>query len=270
MANDFDDFPENPTAQPPTHPAKVDLGSVDDLMTVGVPAAKFENPGDTVRGVVVSVTVAQQRDFRTKSPLFWDDGNPRTQALIVLQTAERSADIDDDDGKRQLYVKRPSALLKAIIGALGATKFSQSIGGTLAVKYTGNGEPAERGISPPKLYAAKFTPAGGTDAAPGPQPAFQGVTANPRQQPAAVDVPTAKAHAWEDFKAKTPGITADQRKAAWFGVLAEYAEGTDPANLSAAEWHSIAKKIREEYGNPPGGPGMPPEDDSIPFAPCVV
>lgn len=176
--NDDFDGPQQGTAQ--AAPPHADLGSVDDAMTSGAPAAQFKAVGAVVRGTILSAQMAQQRDMQSGKLAFWDDGNPKTQILIVLQTTERSDEIEDDTGQRMLYVKKPSNMLAAIAKALGPVKLSQAIGGELAIKYIGDGEPTKRGYNPPKKFAARFTPTTGTT-----QGQSQPPPAQPRQQQAA-------------------------------------------------------------------------------------
>lgn len=243
-----DEFGDIPDAQAPApQPQHRGLGSVDDVMAAGTPAAKFETVGTVVRGTILSAEVAQQRDLATGALASWPDGNPKVQVLIDLQTAERSADIDDDDGRRRLYVKRPSAMLAAIAKALGKTKLSEAVGGTLAVKYTGNGTPSQRGFNPPKQFAAVFKPAnvGNVDAA---------VSGAPAQV-------FGKREAWEAWK-KVNGANGEAMKSA----LAAYFPGKTPDVLTPAEWQEFVANdfSRPVPTNPIPETGGIPEDE-IPF-----
>lgn len=136
----------------------------DLLMGGGVPSCTFPDVGTTWKGEVLSKETQQQRDFTTGEKKFWDDGNPMLQVCITLQTDADDPEVDDDDGRRKLYVK--GAMLKAIQGAVrtaGAKTIEE--GGTLAVKYTGDGTPSKKGLNPPKQYEAQYkAPTGGVDA----------------------------------------------------------------------------------------------------------
>lgn len=127
----------------------------DFLLSSGVPSFKFDNHGDTAKGQVVSLDMQQQRDFTSQAPLVWDDGRPRMQLRIVLATDSR--DGGDDNGHRAIYVKgNMQAAVRDAIKAAGAAKIE--VGGTLAVKYVGDGEPPKRGLNAPKEYKAKYDP----------------------------------------------------------------------------------------------------------------
>lgn len=127
----------------------------DFLLASGVPSFKFEKIGDTFRGEIISLDMQQQRDFTSQAPLTWDDGRPRMQLRIVGVTDQR--DGDDDNGHRAIYVRgNMQAAVRDAIKAAGAAKIE--VGGTLAVRYSGDGEPPKKGLNAPKEYKAKYEP----------------------------------------------------------------------------------------------------------------
>ncbi len=122
----------------------------------GAPSAKFPTPGTTVKGTVEEAAVSQQTDLDGK-PKFWDDGNPRQQLVVTLNTDERDSTIDDDNGARRVFIK--GQMLTALKDALKkAGVKSIEVGGTLAVKYTEDGVPTKTGFNAPKLYVAQYKP----------------------------------------------------------------------------------------------------------------
>jgi hypothetical protein len=127
-------------------------GANELLMGGGGKTAKFPDIGDKVMGTVLAAEPGQQTDIDGK-PLFWDDGKPRMQVVVSLQTDDRED--DDDDGVRKLYVK--GQMLKAVQEVVRPHK-GLSVGGKLAVQYTGDGEQKTRGYNPPKLYKAQYEP----------------------------------------------------------------------------------------------------------------
>lgn len=130
----------------------------DFLMNTGVPSAKFPAPGTTVRGRITQrPEVQQQRDFDSGELLVWDDGSPRKQIKIVLATDDHDPEVPDDDGTRAVYVK--GYMLKAVQSAMRKAKAKLEVGGELEITYTQDGEVKKRGMNPPKLYSAVYTPA---------------------------------------------------------------------------------------------------------------
>jgi hypothetical protein len=122
------------------------------LMSAGGKAAKFDEPGDLVSGVVVHSQMFQQRDFKTKVLKFWDDGNPMMELQVLLAT--KDADDAEDEGLRRLYVRgRMQTAIAAAIRKVGAGGLRP--GGKLVVKYLKDGE-AAKGMSAPKLYQARY------------------------------------------------------------------------------------------------------------------
>lgn len=130
----------------------------DFLMGGGVPSASFLRIGDGVQGTITEPpTLQQQRDFTSGEPKVWDNGDPMMQMVVTLQTDQYDEKIEDDDGRRRIYVK--NAMKKAVADAVrkaGAKKLD--VGGVLSVRYTADGVPARKGVNPPKLYAAVYTP----------------------------------------------------------------------------------------------------------------
>jgi len=128
-------------------------------------AAKFEEVGDQVEGVIDDVKVAQQTSMEDNTPLTWPDGSPRMQLIITLRTAAREG--DDDDGVRRVYAKggryevasgNGTSMKDAIADAVkkaGAKSIDE--GGTLRVAHTGIGKKTNRGFSAPKLFRATYT-----------------------------------------------------------------------------------------------------------------
>lgn len=132
----------------------------DFLLGGGGKSASFETIGDSISGTIVSTQVTDQTDIGTGKPLTWDDGSPRKQLVVKLQTSAR--DDSDDDGIRSVYVKGTKkagsrSLHDAVASAVrksGAK--SLETGGTLTVTHDGT-EPAQtRGFSDRKLYSATY------------------------------------------------------------------------------------------------------------------
>lgn len=124
----------------------------------GAPSASFPTPGTKIGGTITETpTVQQQRDPADGKPKFWDDGNPMMQLVVTIQTGLRDPSIEDDDGRRRLFVKgQMKNAVSDAVRAAGAPGLQ--VGGTLDVAYTHDGE-AKRGLNAPKQYKARYTPA---------------------------------------------------------------------------------------------------------------
>jgi len=156
----------------------------------GAPTAKFPTPGTVVGGrITEQPTVEQQRDIQTGEKKFWADGNPMMQLVVTVQTDQRDPSIEDDDGRRRIFVK--GQMKNAVADAVRAAGAKGlEVGGTLHVRYTHDGTPKQRGFSAPKQYAAKYIPAAQSElAAPAPAPAAP--TPAPAGDPWATTAPTA-------------------------------------------------------------------------------
>ena len=136
----------------------------DWLMSGGAKSAKFPDIGTIVKGIITSPpTLSQQTDFTTGALKSWDDGGPMMQLVVTISTDERDPETPDDDGLRSLYIKGAlQAAVKDAIRKAGARGLE--VGGTIAVKYVGDGVAKSRGMNPPKQFACQYTaPAAGAD-----------------------------------------------------------------------------------------------------------
>jgi hypothetical protein len=111
----------------------------DALMAAsGTPWAKWPTKGDVVTGTVVEgPTLRQSRDYDTGLPATFPSGDPKMEIVVIIQTAERSADYEDDDGRRQVVMKRNKNLhsaVRAAVKASGAKGLEE--GGALAITLT--------------------------------------------------------------------------------------------------------------------------------------
>ena len=93
--------------QPPARPAvsmtrSQMLASIESQSSKG---AKFEQPGTSISGIIENVTANQIRDFKSRQPKFFDDGQPQMQVLVTINTGVTDPMVEDDDGRRTVYIK---------------------------------------------------------------------------------------------------------------------------------------------------------------------
>ena len=125
-----------------------DILSPDDFLEgSSLPAIKFAEVGDVVKGDVIAARVANQRKFGTGEIDTWDDGTPKKQLQVDLRTAE---------GDMRLYCK--PACKTAIAEAVKAAGGRLSDGGTLTVKRVEDGQASQAGFNPPQQFKARFEP----------------------------------------------------------------------------------------------------------------
>lgn len=130
----------------------------------GAATAKFDTPGTTVGGRIVSPPKAfQEREFNRTTkrsdgpPKVFPSGDPIMGISVDVQTTIRTD--AEDDGVRRIYIqgKRLKDATREAIRAAGAPGLE--VGGELHVTYTRDGEAAGPGVSPPKEYTARYIPA---------------------------------------------------------------------------------------------------------------
>jgi hypothetical protein len=127
------------------------------------PALSFPDVGTTYEGQIIQTAMRQATDITTGKPKFWDNGDPVMQAVITLDTELRDAESDHDDGVRRLFVGSLNMKLAIAKAMKDVGARSLQAGGTLKVRYTGNGEASKKGFNPPKEYIARYTPPAAVD-----------------------------------------------------------------------------------------------------------
>jgi len=135
----------------------------DMLMSGGTPWASWLTLGHTVKGEVKREPEARQaRDFTDGQPAFWDEAktDPKMEVTILINTAERDPEIDDDNGDRLVVLPKGSARANAVRAAVKtAGAAGIDVGGILSITYVKDGPKPKTGKGfPPKEYTAVYTP----------------------------------------------------------------------------------------------------------------
>lgn len=143
-------------------------------------------PGAMVTGVIESVTATQVRDFQTKQLTYWDDGSPRLQILVTVDTGVRDPNVEDDDGRRTVYIKGWGVQRRAWLTALrnAGLKKTHDVrpGDRFTATFTGYG-PRGNAPQPPKLFEYAIEHQSAADVAMhGPEGVQNGPQADYRQQ----------------------------------------------------------------------------------------
>lgn len=118
--------------------------------------------GTTVSGTIIDTQIRQQTKLEDGSPLTWDNGDPRMQLVITIQTDQRIPDEPDDDGIRAIYVKGSKApgsrslhdAVRAAVQTAGADGLKPD--GVLTVQLIGTEPSKTRGYNDRKLWAAAY------------------------------------------------------------------------------------------------------------------
>lgn len=127
----------------------------------GAPSFKFTKPGDSVTGKITDLQVVQQRAY---SPTglgelkTWPSGDPMMQLNVTLQTTLRDPVIDDDDGKRRVYIdgRRIREAVKEAFSKVG--KDGLDVGGTYTQTFTGYDPDSKNPANPAKVYEVVYAP----------------------------------------------------------------------------------------------------------------
>ena len=118
---------------------------------IRLPSVKFPNIGDAVTGVVVELGNSPVPDFddkgRPSGVKFDDKGEALIQVDVTLEAEGKKVVLHTDGA---IYYAIGRALAE-----IGAEDLE--VGDTLAITYTGDGEPTAPKRNPPKQYSATIT-----------------------------------------------------------------------------------------------------------------
>ncbi len=127
-----------------------------------VPALSFKDApvGHTYTGIVTTpAELVQGNDFETGEKAVWKnkDGSTSPKMSVVIK-------LTVDGEERSLWAVKPSAMFAAIKEAVTKAGKPIEVGGTLAVRYTGD-KPNEKNprLNAAKQYAVKYDPPAAAD-----------------------------------------------------------------------------------------------------------
>lgn len=160
--------PQQAYGQPPyggfQQPTPQASGSLDDLVA-GRGAKSFfdanSQPGASVSGVIDLIEKTQYRDYNTRQPGYWNDGKPMEQIHVILQTQLRDPSVDDDDGRRSVWIKGWGVQLGAFRAGmrLAGMQHAPRKGDRMTATFTGFDPKSKNPQNPAKLYEYVFEPA---------------------------------------------------------------------------------------------------------------
>ncbi|HKY45026.1 MAG TPA: hypothetical protein VJM50_18190 [Pyrinomonadaceae bacterium] len=153
--------------------------AAENFLEGSATAAKWPKVGHIVEGTVTSFVMAQQTDYDTSEPLFWegkkrvvdskaeDKSRPVMQLLLEIQgepTGETweglqntRVELPDDDGMRTLYVK--GGLQASLKQALKTAQARLEVGAYVKVRRIEDGPKSNPKFAAPHRYASEWTPA---------------------------------------------------------------------------------------------------------------
>lgn len=159
----------------------------------GAPSLSFDAQKGYVKGTfrggqVLSKTISNQTDMANGQVRTWDDGSPRKQMVLLLQTSERAD--PQDNGQRQLFIKGdlPRACREAFQAA-GAGDIE--IGSWVYAAWVDDKPAKKPGFNASKIYKVTYARPGQPDPMPAPAQVAAPAMAQPQyaQQPQQLAAP---------------------------------------------------------------------------------
>jgi hypothetical protein len=111
--------------------------------------------GDSVTGPIVDIAVRQATDYTTKEVMYWPDGNPKEQIIVVVRAEGITPEDEDDDLQRAIYIKGWGVQRSAFIEAAKAHK--PEPGDRFTATFVAE-KPNPKGGFPAKVYEYRITP----------------------------------------------------------------------------------------------------------------
>jgi hypothetical protein len=124
-----------------------------------------EQMGAEVTGLIVSAEKAQQTDFDTGQGLEWENGDPRMESVIIMETDIRDPEVEDDGGTRALHLRGGNYEIdegtgisgeKALLEAMQKSGLRCEAGVVIKAKITGMAKATGRGKKPAKLWTIRL------------------------------------------------------------------------------------------------------------------
>jgi hypothetical protein len=138
------------------------LPSVDDLLAGGGSKSlsfKDFTVGDSYEGTIAGLRTVQVRNYDDPTKLeFWDDGKPKLQIEVTLDTDYKDATDDDDTGERRVFLfGQKLTAAKEELKRKGMSKLE--IGSKFKITLTGTKPAKNPRYNDVKLYGIELTPA---------------------------------------------------------------------------------------------------------------
>jgi hypothetical protein len=138
------------------------LPSVDDLLTSGGSKSlsfKDVKVGEGFTGVITHTRAIQVRNYEDPTKLeFWDDGKPKMQIEVTLDTDYADPSDEDDIGERRVFLfGQKLTALKEELKKKGLTKLET--GSTFKITLAGTKPSKNPRYNDVKIYGIEVTPA---------------------------------------------------------------------------------------------------------------
>lgn len=132
------------------------LPDYNDLLTgKSIPSISFKDAkvGDSFSGTIVEAETAQVRNYDTGDLEFWDDGKPKLQIVVTLDT--EYGDGAEDDGQRKVYLFGQK--LQATREALKKADMQKlELGSKFTITYSGTKPASNKKYNDVKLYTIEL------------------------------------------------------------------------------------------------------------------
>jgi hypothetical protein len=139
---------------------EVNLPDPNDLLSSkSVPSVSFKDAkvGDSFTGTITNLETAQVRNYDSGEPEFWDDGKPKLQIVVTLDTDYIDPELEGDDGTRKVYLAgQKLTAAKQAMKEAGIQKLEK--GFKFTISYVGTKPSSNKKYNDVKLYGIAIVP----------------------------------------------------------------------------------------------------------------
>lgn len=137
------------------------LPDANDLLSgTSIPSLSFKDAkvGDGYEGTIAGLRTVQVRNFETNEPEFWDDGKPKLQIEVTLDTDLADGTNPEDDSQRRVFLfGQKLRAAQEEMRKKGLKKLE--IGSGFKITLSGTKPAQNKRYNDVKLYSIELTPA---------------------------------------------------------------------------------------------------------------
>lgn len=116
--------------------------------------SKESKIGDSIEGIISNISIRQTRDFKSKKPESWDDGSPKQQIVVIIDTTNSKGEIVSNSVYVKWWGPNRKAFASAVVEGGGVAPVN---GGKLKVTFAEEIPSEEKGMDPQKIFTYEYT-----------------------------------------------------------------------------------------------------------------
>lgn len=116
--------------------------------------SKESKLGDFIEGIITNISIRQARDFKSKKPETWDDGSPKQQIVIIIDSTNGKGELVSNSVYIKWWGPNRKSFASAVVEGGGVAPVD---GGKLKVTFKEEIPSEEKGMDPQKIFSYEYT-----------------------------------------------------------------------------------------------------------------